>query len=99
MQCRCRQCDADRLADRQLAQVVDHILPRSDPHRVAVETTGIRALHDFAPQYETAIVRPIGRTKSRFLAAEMRSDGRAVRPGSAPLSGERRSIKHNAVAC
>src|ERR1700730_5034502 len=51
MQCPQRQCDADRLADREPARIVHQILLiLSDAYGIAVKPAGIGALQDFAAQ-------------------------------------------------
>src|ERR1700732_4528543 len=44
MQSRRRQGDADRLADREPARIIDQIMMRPDTHGIAVEPAGIGAL-------------------------------------------------------
>jgi hypothetical protein len=46
MQGRCRQADADLLADREPLGMIDHEPLRADIDGVAVETSGIGALLD-----------------------------------------------------
>src|SRR5260370_9745027 len=74
VQCRCRQGDADRLADREPARVVDHIIVRPDAHGLAVEPAGIGALDDLPPQDQAAVGGLIQWTKPPVLAPEMTID-------------------------
>src|ERR1700685_2106976 len=83
MQCACRERDTDRIADREPARVVDQVLVRPHPNRIAIKSAGIGALHDLATQDEAALGCFIRRPQPRILTAEVRVDLAAWRPGDA----------------
>jgi hypothetical protein len=98
MQCRRWQGDAYRLADRQPTHIVHQVLARPDAHRIAVKTARIRALHDLAAQYDTALDRLTGLAKPHILAAEMGIEERVAGPASDSLGGQQCGIDFDAVA-
>src|SRR5580704_3113598 len=92
-----RQGDADRLADREPARIVDQIMMRPDAHGIAVEPAGIGALDDLAAQDEAALGSPIRRAQPRVLAAEMGIEG-DVSPRAADAAAvQQRAVDGDAV--
>ena len=90
MQGRDGKRDADRLADRQSAGIVNQVLPIADAHRVAVKPAGIGGLRNPPAQQETAVLGRIG--SCSIITREISSGVRVLRRyGAWPVSNSYRT--------
>src|SRR5438105_15423879 len=68
MQCRRRQRDPDRPANRELTRIVDQVAAVANADRITVKASGIGALHDPPAQHQATRLGHVGRAEPRVLA-------------------------------